>query len=109
MHSEHRHAARQSLRYRAEIKLEGCEPIVCGLQDVSAAGACISVAEVGKIPDEFTLLLSHDGAAQRRCRVIWRKERENEIGVSFMAAPKGAEPAGQFAHLREQKAAKPSH
>ena len=105
MHAEHRHKARQSLRYRAEIKLEGSDPIACGLQDVSDAGACISVPAVDKIPDEFTLLLSHDGAAQRRCKVIWRKEDEHLVGVTFVkAAPKSAEPAGQFAHLRTAKA-----
>ena len=53
----------------------------CVVTNISDHGAHISVADSEAIPDSFLLLLAENGAARRRCRVIWRKARE--VGVKF--------------------------
>ena len=53
----------------------------CALSDISHIGARISIPDSDVIPDNFILFLAENGAARRRCRVIWRKSRE--LGVKF--------------------------
>jgi hypothetical protein len=38
------------------------------------------------VPDQFTVVLSRDGAVNRDCGVVWRSERE--VGVQFMRSGK---------------------
>ncbi len=45
----------------------------CMIWNISSTGAKLTVGDDEVIPDEFNLLLARDGAARRRCRVIWRK------------------------------------
>jgi hypothetical protein len=59
----------------------------CAMMDVSATGAklVLSAAESPKkieTPDEFELVLSHNGRVRRRCRVSWRSD--NAIGIRFI-------------------------
>jgi hypothetical protein len=69
------------MRHDAWVVLEGGERHECALSDISGIGARINMADVDPIPDSFVLLLAANGAARRRCRVIWRKPRQ--LGVKF--------------------------
>jgi hypothetical protein len=69
------------MRHDAWVVLEDGERHECALSDISGIGARINVADTDPIPDGFLLLLAANGAARRRCRVIWRKPRE--LGVKF--------------------------
>jgi hypothetical protein len=55
----------------------------CTLADISEGGARLALGSAREVPAEFTLLLSRDGAIQRRCRVLWRTAAD--IGVEFTA------------------------
>jgi hypothetical protein len=57
----------------------------CTLWDVSENGARIVIEEPADVPTEFLLILSADGTARRRCRIIWRSD--NQIGALYLAAP----------------------
>jgi hypothetical protein len=52
------------------------------MRDASQHGALLETAEPHRLPNEFTLALSVDGAARRKCRVAWRTQRQ--IGVEFL-------------------------
>jgi hypothetical protein len=81
MAKDKRKAVRRPIRYTAWVALDGNELHGCVLSDISESGARIDIDETKEIPDQFTLLLSNNGSAQRKCRVIWRKPRQ--IGVTF--------------------------
>ena len=73
---------RRSVTYPAYIDLDdGNPPQECTLRDASQEGALLAVADSKSLPDEFTLALSSDGAARRRCTVAWRQD--GQIGVRF--------------------------
>jgi hypothetical protein len=50
--------------------------------DVSGTGARLKTATPKVLPDEFILLLSHDGRLYRRCTVAWRSAAG--VGVRFL-------------------------
>ncbi len=81
MTKENRKARRKPMQYGARISLDGDTPRRCMLLDISNTGACLEVEAPATIPDRFTLLLSADGKALRKCRVVWR--RPHQIGVTF--------------------------
>ena len=62
------------IRYPAQIdRGERALPLrECTLFDVSGEGAQMRIGQSQDLPDEFTLVLSYDGAARRRCTVMWR-------------------------------------
>jgi hypothetical protein len=98
MSSEKRKKYRRSFTYPGQIDLgDGSPPRKCMLRDASDTGAQILVASPDELPNEFFLILSYDGAAQRRCRVMWRTE--NRVGVKFPKEPGtvSAPPAGKHA------------
>src|ERR1700684_1846111 len=81
-----RKALRRPVRYTAWVALEdkqlhGCQLHGCVLSDVSETGARIDIDETEMIADHFTLFLSSNGSARRKCKVVWRKP--NQIGVTF--------------------------
>ena len=80
---EKRKSPRRSISYPALID-RGTDqaPIECMFCDASQNGAQLTVADPNSVPDEFILALSSDGAARRRCRVVWRTE--NQIGVEYL-------------------------
>lgn len=83
MTADKRRNPRRSVTYPAYIDLgDGNPPLECSLRDASQEGALLAVADPSSLPDEFTLALSSDGAARRRCKVAWRKD--GQIGVRFM-------------------------
>jgi hypothetical protein len=62
----------------AKILLPKSPPIECTVIDLSAGGACLDVADPGRLPARFTLL---HGATKKNCLVMWKKFRR--IGVQF--------------------------
>jgi hypothetical protein len=81
--AEKRKNLRRTVTYPAFLDLgDGSSPRECILCDASQEGAQLTVAEPNSLPDEFILALSSDGAARRRCRVMWRTEKQ--IGVEFL-------------------------
>jgi PilZ domain len=82
--AEKRKAARRTLGYPAKIDARDGTPLhACVLFDVSQTGAKLVAQTTCDIPDEFMLLL---GQAFRKCRVVWRNDRQ--LGVTFL--PTGA-------------------
>ncbi len=77
---DQRKARRRRISYRGRI-LDGGGPRACILCDVSATGARIRVMTAAELPDEFVLALSAQGIPRRKCRIIWRNEKE--VGVRF--------------------------
>jgi hypothetical protein len=81
--AEKRRNLRRTITYPAFIDFGDGSPVLeCTLCDASQDGAQLAVADPKRIPDEFILALSADGAARRRCRVAWRTEAQ--IGVEFL-------------------------
>jgi hypothetical protein len=58
--------------------------VPCVLWDISATGARLAAARCKSLPSAFDLLLSNDEGSRRRCRVVWRNDRQ--LGVEFVAA-----------------------
>lgn len=74
---------RRAITYRAYIDVGVDAPAhECTLCDASQEGAMLLVTEPIMLPAEFTLALSTDGAARRRCRIRWR--RPGRVGVEFL-------------------------
>ena len=81
--AENRKNRRRSIAYRAYIDLgDGSPAHECLMCDASQHGALLETAEPHRIPDEFTLALSVDGVARRKCLVVRRTRRQ--IGVQFL-------------------------
>jgi hypothetical protein len=91
MINDKRKSPRRPMRYTAWLGLEANQLHGCVLSDISATGARVDVEDSKPIPDEFMLLLSSNGAAQRKCCVVWRKPRQ--IGVKFERRLAAAERA----------------
>jgi len=69
------------MRYTAWVAIKGEALHGCVLTDISESGGRIDIDDSKPVPDRFTLLLALNGSAKRKCRVVWRKERQ--IGVTF--------------------------
>ena len=81
--AEKRPNLRRPVTYPAYIDTgDGSPARECTLCDASQLGALLNVAEPRSVPNEFTLALSVDGAARRKCRVVWRTEQQ--VGVEFL-------------------------
>ena len=81
--AEKRKNLRRTVTYPAFLDLgDGSPARECTLCDASQEGAQLAIADPDSLPDEFILALSADGAARRRCRVMWRTEKQ--IGVEFL-------------------------
>jgi hypothetical protein len=77
---EERKSPRRTLQYPAKIDGRDGTPLhECVLFDVSQTGAKVIVQVANDIPDEFILLL---GKTYRKCRVVWKKDRQ--MGVRFV-------------------------
>jgi len=81
MINDKRGATRRPMRYAAWVALKPGQLHGCALSDMSNTGARIDVENAKAIPDHFVLLLSGNGKARRKCRVVWRKA--TQIGVTF--------------------------
>jgi hypothetical protein len=82
---------RRPLRYAAWVAFDNEQTHGCTLSDVSDSGARLEVEDSSAVPDHFLLWLSGNGAARRKCRVVWRTPRQ--IGVAFEKRAVEAETA----------------
>ena len=81
MRSEKRKKPRKALRYNAWLSARGGKPRGCMVADISETGARLDVDAPDELPENLLLLLTGDGRARRKCRVVWRSE--HQIGVQF--------------------------
>jgi PilZ domain len=82
---ELRKKPRRPFHYSAKIITDGSSPPRrCMISDVSHTGARLLLEADGELPDRFVLLLTKDGGARRRCRLVWRTGLT--VGVEFAAA-----------------------
>ena len=85
MATDRRTSPRQALGRDVLICSEDGKGIgACHLCDVSASGARLAITQgvLGKLPEEFILVLAKRAKVHRRCRVVWRGQ--DEIGVRFI-------------------------
>jgi len=75
--------ARKSLKQPAWITLEGgFAARHCLVQDISSAGAKITLEEAAALPATIRLAFSRDARTGHVCRVVWR--RGSSVGVKFV-------------------------
>jgi hypothetical protein len=80
MARDQRKAVRRRVQYRATLAPSEREPQQdCIVFDISHAGARILIDPAVELPPEFLLMLFRN--ISRRCRLVWRKERQ--VGVKF--------------------------
>jgi len=76
---EHRIASRRR-KFKAGTIECGGGKFECTVKNLSDAGAALQVLSPLYVPDRFTLSVPSD-RLNRRCQVVWRKERR--LGVAF--------------------------
>jgi PilZ domain len=81
MVKDKRKSLRRPIRYSAWVALEADMLHGCVMSDISDTGARLDIDDSQIIPDDFTLLLTSNGSAHRKCHVVWRKPRQ--LGVTF--------------------------
>jgi hypothetical protein len=75
--------ARRSLRQSAWITLDGgFAARQCVVQDISTAGAMITLDDQGVSSDRLRLAFARDARTGRNCQVVWR--RGKSLGVKFV-------------------------
>jgi len=75
--------ARKSLKQPAWITLDGGFAVRhCLVQNISSAGARITLEEAAALPATIRLAFSRDARTGRVCRVVWR--RGSSVGVKFI-------------------------
>jgi PilZ domain-containing protein len=75
--------ARRSLRQSAWITLDGgFAARQCVVQDISTAGARITLDDQGVSSDRLRLAFGRDARTGRNCQVVWR--RGKSLGVKFV-------------------------
>jgi hypothetical protein len=68
-----RKSLRRPVRYSAWVALGSNQLHGCVMTDVSDSGTRIEIEASQPIPNRFTLLLTGNGSARRKCRMVWRK------------------------------------
>jgi hypothetical protein len=80
---EMRRSARKAVSYPAKIDTgQGSLVYACTLADISQTGAKLNTTVGPDLPEHFTLAL---GGVHRKCRVVWRNEKQ--VGVRFVSTP----------------------
>lgn len=80
--AESRKKPRRHCHYSASIFTGGKGPArTCTISDIPQFGARLVLDNADELPDRFMLLLTRDGGARRRCRVIRRNG--TIVGVEF--------------------------
>jgi hypothetical protein len=73
---------RQSISRRAWISVGNDLALrQCTLIDISDSGAKLELEDPDKMPDKFSLLLSHHGHPRYSCQIVWSDQ--SIIGVRF--------------------------
>jgi hypothetical protein len=76
--------ARKSLQQPGWITLEGgFAARQCVVQNISTAGAKITVDDANVLPARLRLAFARDARTGRTCQVVWR--RGKSIGVKFVS------------------------
>jgi len=84
MRPEHRKSPRRFVHNGARMaRADGSALGPCLILDLSDTGARLKIDASQTLPDEFILLLSHDGRLHRQCSVAWRSP--TAIGVRFLS------------------------
>ncbi|HXW39675.1 MAG TPA: PilZ domain-containing protein [Xanthobacteraceae bacterium] len=79
---ELRKKPRRQFHYTARIIIDkNTPPLPCSITDISDLGARLVLQRDNELPENFLLLLTANGHAQRQCRVIWRTDLN--VGVEF--------------------------
>lgn len=90
MTKENRKASRRKLQLNAMIyRCDGTPLVGCQVQDISATGARLALAQATELPATFWLTLSRGGEVRRRCNLVW--QNSIEIGAEFEAQPADAD------------------
>jgi hypothetical protein len=80
--AELRKKPRRQFHYNAAILTDGkTPPRTCAIADISETGARLLLESDSELPNRFLLLLSRNGEARRKCRVVWRNGLL--VGVEF--------------------------
>ena len=75
--------SRKSLGRPAWITLDGGFAVrQCVVQDISSAGARISVDNAATLPAKLRLAFARDARTGHRCQVVWR--RGSSAGLKFV-------------------------
>jgi PilZ domain len=75
--------ARRSLRQSAWLTLDGgFAARLCVVQDISTAGARITMDDQNISSDRLRLAFARDARTGRNCQVVWR--RGKSLGVKFV-------------------------
>ena len=70
----------------AKIIVPRRSPVIhCTVQNITAGGACLKVANTYGVPETFDLTFEH-GRTRRACRVVWRTH--DKLGVAFSGEEK---------------------
>jgi len=78
------------------LKIDGRNRMInCMVLDMSATGACIMILhgdkhikeDIVRFPDFVTLFLTYDKVSME-CKIAWRREDVDQIGVSFQSPAK---------------------
>ncbi len=81
MSDEHRHALRQRVFLKGQIRFNnGASTMDCVVRDFSASGARIALSETVTLPEVFDLYISQK---DRTYRASLRWRREDGVGVTF--------------------------
>ncbi len=82
---EQRQSPRKTVNSPAWVNAGSGTPTCdCLLVDISDTGARLELRTPAEMPETFNLLLSANGAVQRRCQIVWRSN--SQIGVQFCSA-----------------------
>jgi len=74
---------RRSLRQSGWITLDGgFAARRCVVQDISSAGAKITVEDSNSLPARLRLAFSRDARTGRNCEVVWREGKS--FGIKFV-------------------------
>jgi len=107
MRKDQRRSLRRQMRYHAVLVLGDDAVQSCTLSDISDTGARIDVETAEELPDRFTLILSGNGAPQRKCRVVWRQP--SQIGVDFEKRLPPHERVDLVPHMDADSVAEDAH
>ncbi len=78
---ERRYVSRVRIKRDAKLIVGPDMPLVsCTVHDLTASGACLSIASTDPLPPTFELTFEH-GRSRRPCRVVWRSA--TRVGVAF--------------------------
>ena len=80
MFEERRSAHRLNKAATGQI-LFGSAAAHCAILDLSDRGARLELSTTNGLPSNFVLKLTE--GSKRECKVIWRDESENRVGVEF--------------------------